>query len=262
MMSACSKNRGRSWGLLVAGLLAFSLSSARATPTEHPKFHVEADKLHAYIAEKIETFQLNQNRFRLTLADSHLVTDFAFDVPVTGILCPDLEVLTQPKEDMRPWLQKFAQNRPLLCEIQLGSHTSKSLSIQTKITVESLVLTTVQAVAKGTPLRENLLQQSWKPFAYNDADWVHDMEDIPPQAVTKSELPEGASVKKSALFRPYSILRGQTTTLQITSGGLTLRSKVKALENGYLGEYATFTRSDTKKRLSAKIVSSDLVKME
>ena len=247
---------------LLLSLLTSSLAFCQEAKGGRLQFHIDPDLLHAYITQKIEAFQLNQSHFRLTLEETHLPTGSVFDAPVTSLLCPDLEVLTQPREDMRPWLQKFAQSRPLLCEVQFASHASKSISLQTKFTVESLVLTTTQAISRGTPVTSNLLQESWKPFSYADAQWVHNLEDIPPQAVAKSDLPEGASVKKSGLLRPYSILRGQMTTLQIKSGNLLLTSKVKALENGYLGEYASFLLPETKKKLSAKIISADLVKME
>jgi flagella basal body P-ring formation protein FlgA len=228
----------------------------------HLQFHLEPEMLRSYIMQKIDTFHLNQNRFRLTLEKAHLSTETSFEAPVTSILCPDLEILTEPRDEMRPWMQKFAQNRPLLCEIQLSSHTSKSVSLQTQFLVESLVLITTQAIATGTPITQDLLENSWKPFSYADAQWIHRIEEIPPQAVSKQDLPEGASLKKNSLFRPYGILRGQMTTLQIRNGNITLSSKVKALENGYLGEYAMFLRPDSKKRLSAKIYSSELVKME
>ena len=233
-----------------------------ALPVGRLQFHLEPEVLQTYIRQKIETFHLNQTRFRLTLEGAHLASEISFESPVSSILCPDLEILTQPREDMRPWLQKFSQNHPLLCEIQLNSHVSKSVSLQTQFTVESLVLTTTQLIPKATPLVEALLQESWKPFTYADAQWIHSLEEIPPQAVSKQDLPEGASLKKSSLLRPFSILRGQTTTLQIKNGNVTLSSKVKALENGYLGEYAQFIRPDSKKRLSAKIISPELVKME
>ena len=139
-----------------------------------------------------------------------------------------------------------------------ASGTERSLAVRLTWTQPILVLT--RSLKKGDVLKESdvTVRQTRvnKPGVY-----ASKFSEVAGRSVTKN-LSQGEALALNLVTDTPIIERGKSVTIVVQSGGLVIKAKGEAMENGALGDTIKVRNTASKTVISAVVVANDTVEVE
>ncbi|MFK7824982.1 MAG: flagellar basal body P-ring formation chaperone FlgA [Oligoflexales bacterium] len=138
-------------------------------------------------------------------------------------------------------------------------HAPTKRLVLVKLIFKKPVLVIEKTMQKGRSINKDALTIEWRKIHSNLHNYPGNFSEIN-GFVLKRPVSPGKILKFSDIEMPYAINRGQIVLMELGSDSYVVTAKVKAKQDGRLGDIIDVMYQPTKKNLKAKIVANNLLK--
>lgn len=146
-------------------------------------------------------------------------------------------------------------------DVQVDGKVARTVFAKANIEAYADVLVCAQDIPRGKELVATDLRFEKRALSMLKGDAVQDLDEVVGKIARDSML-MGETISRRTLLPKQLIKRNQLVTVEAKAGGLVVRSRAKALDNGGAGDVIRLVNPDSRAELQGRVRSDGLVTVE
>lgn len=155
-------------------------------------------------------------------------------------------------------LFKLSRTETFARKIYQNGQKSERFGFRPELKVYVKALKTKRPLQKDQSISLDDVEQAEKKITYSHLDYIRDLKPYE-GLVLKRDLAQGSILKPNHFKKNFLISRAKPCVLTIQNGPISIRTKVRALGKGQLGEEVRVSMPGSKKIVTATVLGEGLV---